>query len=60
MFAAHGPIQDPGSFVPIALIIITSAIVFWRTLIKAVVIGLILLVVFGFVRTPTKPALTGS
>ena len=48
MFAAQGPTHDPSSLVPIALVVITGAVVFWRALVKAVVIGVILLVILGF------------
>lgn len=47
MFATQGPTQDPNSLIPIALVIITAALVFWRTVIKLLAIGVILLVVLG-------------
>lgn len=47
MFALQGATQHSISLVPVTLVIITGAVVFWRTIIKAIVIGLILLVVLG-------------
>jgi hypothetical protein len=48
MFAAQGNPQDLSSLVPIVLVAITGMVIFWRTMIKVVVIGLILLMVLGF------------
>jgi hypothetical protein len=48
MFAAQGATHDPSSLMPIALVVITGAVVFWRTIIKLLVIGAILLTVLGF------------
>jgi hypothetical protein len=48
MFVSQGPTQDPGSLVPMALVIIVGVVIFWRTVIKVVAICLILLVVLGF------------
>jgi hypothetical protein len=50
MLAAQASAQDPGSLVPVALVVITGAVIFWRILIKAVAIGLILLAVLGLVE----------
>jgi hypothetical protein len=47
MFVAQGATHDPSSLLPIALVVITGTVVFWRTLIKVVIIGVILLVVLG-------------
>lgn len=47
MFVAPGPGQDPNSFVPFALVVITGLVVFWRTAIKILAIAVILLVVLG-------------
>jgi len=47
MFSAQGPTQDPSSFIPIAVIIIIGAVVFWRTVIKVIAIGFILLAIIG-------------
>lgn len=47
MFAGPGLSQDPSSLVPMALIVITGLVVFWRTAIKLLAIGVILLVVLG-------------
>jgi len=47
MFAAHGSTQDPNSLISVALVLITGAMVFWRTVIKAIADGLILLAVLG-------------
>jgi hypothetical protein len=47
VFAALGPSQDPSSLVPIALVVITGLVVFWRTAIKFMAIAVILLVVLG-------------
>jgi hypothetical protein len=47
MFALQETTQDPISLVPIALVAIIGAVVFWRTMIKIIVVGLILLVVLG-------------
>ena len=47
VFVTQGPAQDPSSLVPIALVVITAALVFWRTLIKLLAIGVILLIVLG-------------
>ena len=47
MFATQGPTQDPSSLVPVALVVITAALVFWRTVIKLLAIGLILMVILG-------------
>lgn len=47
MFAAQGSTQDPSSLSLVALVVITGAVVFWRTMIKVAAIGLMLLVVLG-------------
>ena len=47
MFAMKGPAQDPATLMLIALIIATGAVIFWRTVIKFVIIGVILLLVLG-------------
>ena len=47
MFATQGPAQDPSSLIPIALVLITTALIFWRTVVKLLAIGIILLVVLG-------------
>lgn len=47
MFSTKGPTQDPSFLIPIALLLITTALIFWRTVIKLLVIGIILLVVLG-------------
>ena len=47
MFVALGPSQDLSSLVPIALVVITGLVVFWRTAIKILAIAVILLVVLG-------------
>ena len=39
--------QDPGSLMLITLIAVTGVMVFWRTLIKLMIIGLVLLAVLG-------------
>lgn len=43
MFAA----RDHGSLIMIILAIATSAVIFWRTVIKLVIIGALVLVVLG-------------
>ena len=48
MLAAQGPAQDPASLMLIILAVITGVVVFWRTVIKLATIGLLLLVVLGF------------
>lgn len=47
MFIAAGASQHPSSLVPIALVVITGLVVFWRTAIKILAIAVILLVVLG-------------
>lgn len=47
MFVAPGLSQEPGSLVPMALIVITGLVVFWRTAIKILAIAVILLVALG-------------
>jgi hypothetical protein len=47
VFVTQGSTQDPSSLVPIALVVITAAFVFWRTVIKLLAIGIMLLVVLG-------------
>jgi hypothetical protein len=47
MFAAQASTQDPSSLIPVVLVLITGAVVFWRVMIKALTIGLILLIVLG-------------
>lgn len=47
MFAVKGPAQDPATLMLIALIIATGVVVFWRTVIKFVIIGVTLLLVLG-------------
>lgn len=47
MFAATGTSQDVSSLVPIALVVITGLVVFWRTAIKILGIVVILLIVLG-------------
>ncbi len=47
MFAVKGSAQDPGSLMQIALIIAIGVVIFWRTVIKFVIIGMILLLVLG-------------
>lgn len=48
MLAVQGHAQDLSSLVPVALIIIADAVVFWRMMIKVAIIVLILLMVLGF------------
>jgi hypothetical protein len=47
VFVSQGPTQDPTSLVPIALVVIIAALVFWRTVIKLLAISVILLIVLG-------------
>lgn len=47
MFSTRGSAQDPSSLIPIALVLITAALIFWRTVVKLLAIGIILLVVLG-------------
>ena len=47
VFATQEPAHDPSSLIPIALVLITAALVFWRTVVKLLAIGIILLVVLG-------------
>jgi hypothetical protein len=47
VFAAPGPSQDPSSLVPIALVVITGLVVFWRTALKLLAIAVILVMVLG-------------
>jgi hypothetical protein len=47
VFAASGPSQDLSSLVPIALVVITGLVVFWRTAIKILGIIMILMMVLG-------------
>lgn len=46
MLAVQGPVQDPG-FVVLVILVVTVAVVFWRTAIKLLAIGVILLVILG-------------
>jgi hypothetical protein len=46
MFAA----QDPSSPMLITLVIVAAVMVFWRTVIKLVVIGVVVLAVLGFLE----------
>jgi hypothetical protein len=43
-------VQEPGSLILIILIIAATAVIFWRTVLKLVTIGLILLIMLGFVE----------
>jgi hypothetical protein len=47
VFAALGSSQDLSSLMPVALVVITGLVVFWRTAMKILAIALILLVVLG-------------
>ena len=47
MFVGQGPMQDPESTRMILLLVAASVAIFWRTVIKFVVITTILLTVFG-------------
>jgi hypothetical protein len=46
MFAA----QDPGAVTFIALVIATAVVFFWRTVIKLIAIGIVVLVALGFLE----------
>jgi hypothetical protein len=46
MFAA----QDPRSLMLITLVIVTTAVVFWRMVIKLLIIGTVMLVLLGFLE----------
>ena len=48
MFASQGPSQDPGSLALVVLVVITGAVIFWRTAIKLMAISVILLAILGF------------
>ena len=48
MFAAQGASQDPSSLILVALMVIATVVIFWRTMIKLLAIAVILLVVMGF------------
>ena len=47
MFIAQGTPHDPESMRTIALLIVIVAVIFWRTALKVLLIGAILLVVVG-------------
>lgn len=44
------PAQDPGSLVLIVLVIVAASVAFWRTVIKIIVVGVMVLVVLGFLE----------
>lgn len=44
MFAA----QDPASLMLITLVIVAAVVVYWRTVIKLVTVGVVMLIVLGF------------
>ena len=47
MFSTHGSAQDPSSLIPLILAVITAALVFWRTFLKLLTVGLVLMVPLG-------------
>ena len=47
MLASHGPVQDPGSIILIAFGIAAVVVVFWRAVIKLLIIGVTAVVVLG-------------
>ena len=47
MFIAQGLPPDPGSIKMVLLLIAILAVVFWKTVIKLVLIGALLLVLYG-------------
>jgi hypothetical protein len=47
MFIAQGPAPDAESIRTIVLVIVIAAVIFWRTAIKVLLIGAIVLVLVG-------------
>jgi hypothetical protein len=47
MFIAQGPAPDAESIRTIALVVVIAAVIFWRTAVKVLLIGAIMLVVVG-------------
>jgi hypothetical protein len=47
MFIAQGTPPDPASMKAIVILIVVAAVIFWRTALKVLLIGAIMLVVVG-------------
>jgi hypothetical protein len=47
MFIAQGPVPDAESIRTIALVLVIAAVIFWKTAVKVLLIGAVMLVVVG-------------